>query len=97
MITILCTVVLSVIQRVALNTGVSPFSKGWALQCLESVLSYQHSQNIKRLIKSQTEAQMNAQNNIRQNLSRKTGIAWQIFSPPLNVSEFFADFCAYRG
>jgi hypothetical protein len=32
MITIFCTVVLSVIQRVALNTGVLPFSKGRALQ-----------------------------------------------------------------
>jgi hypothetical protein len=32
MITIFCTVVLSVIQGVALNTGVLPFSKGRALQ-----------------------------------------------------------------
>jgi hypothetical protein len=32
MITIFCTVVLSVIQRVSLNTGVLPFSKGRALQ-----------------------------------------------------------------
>jgi hypothetical protein len=31
MITIFCTVVLSVIQGVALNTGVLPFSKGRAL------------------------------------------------------------------
>jgi hypothetical protein len=32
MITIFCTVALSVIQGVALNTGVLPFSKGRALQ-----------------------------------------------------------------
>jgi hypothetical protein len=32
MITILCTVVLSVIQGVALNTGLLPFSKVRALQ-----------------------------------------------------------------
>jgi hypothetical protein len=32
MITIFCTMVLSVIQGVALNTGVLPFSKGRALQ-----------------------------------------------------------------
>jgi hypothetical protein len=32
MITIFCTVVLSVIQGVAHNTGVLPFSKGRALQ-----------------------------------------------------------------
>jgi hypothetical protein len=32
MITIFCTVVLLVIQGVALNTGVLPFSKGRALQ-----------------------------------------------------------------
>ena len=31
MITIFCTVVLSVIQGIALNTGVLPFSKGKAL------------------------------------------------------------------
>jgi hypothetical protein len=32
MITTFCTVVLSVIQGIALNTGVMPFSKGRALQ-----------------------------------------------------------------
>ena len=32
MITIFCTVVLSVIHGIALNTGVLPFSKGGALQ-----------------------------------------------------------------
>jgi hypothetical protein len=35
---------------------------------------------------------MNAQNNKRQNLSRKTTAAWLI--SPLNMSGIFADFCA---
>jgi hypothetical protein len=48
----------------------------------ESILSFQHSQNIKRLKKNQLEAQINAQNNERQNLSKKIASAWRIFSPP---------------
>jgi hypothetical protein len=42
------------------------------VRCTEIRLSCQHSKNIKRLKKNQFETQMNAQNNKRQNLSRKT-------------------------
>jgi hypothetical protein len=43
MITIICTVVLSVIQGIALNTGVLPFSKGRTLRCpLAQQIAYSH-------------------------------------------------------
>jgi hypothetical protein len=53
--------------------------------------------NIKRLKKNHLETQMNAQNNKRQNLSRKIVAAWQIFSRPLNMSGIFSDFFTYIG
>jgi hypothetical protein len=54
----------------------------FGVRCLESILSCQHLKNIKRLKKNHLETQMNAQNNKKQNLSRKTAAAWQIFLPP---------------
>jgi hypothetical protein len=42
------------------------------VRCPESVLSFQHSLNIKRLKKNHIETQTNAQNSKRQNLSIKT-------------------------
>ena len=45
MITIFCTVVLSVIQGIALNTGVLPFSKGRALQEFTHTSQTRHSYN----------------------------------------------------
>jgi hypothetical protein len=63
----------------------------------ESILSFQHSLNIKILKKNHLETQTNAQNNKRQNLSIKIAAAWRIFSPHLNMSGILADFCEYRG
>jgi hypothetical protein len=40
---------------------------------------------------------MNAQNNKRQNLSKKTTAAWLIFLPALNLLGIFSHFCTYRG
>jgi hypothetical protein len=40
---------------------------------------------------------MNAQNNKRQNLTRKTAATWRIVSPPFNMSGIFSDFYANRG
>jgi hypothetical protein len=57
--------------------------------CTESVVSCQHSLNIKRLKKNHLETQTNAQNNKRQNMSIKIAPAWQIFSLLLNRSQFF--------
>jgi hypothetical protein len=42
----------------------------------ESVLSFQHSLNIKRLKKNHLETQTNAQNKERQNLPIKTEVVW---------------------
>jgi hypothetical protein len=53
----------------------------FGIRCQESILTCQHSQNIKRLIKNQIEARKNAQNNKRWNLSRKITRAWRIFPP----------------
>jgi hypothetical protein len=50
-------------------------------RCPESVLSFQHSLNIKRLKKNHLETQTNAQNNKRQNLPIKTTAVWQKISP----------------
>jgi hypothetical protein len=47
----------------------------FCLRCPESILSCQHSQNIKKLKKNHFEAQMNAQNNKRQSLSSKIAAA----------------------
>jgi hypothetical protein len=52
-------------------------------------LALQTYQNIKILKNNQLEAQMNAQINKRQNLSRKIVAAWQKKLPPLNISGFF--------
>jgi hypothetical protein len=50
--------------------------------CPESILSFQHSLNIKILRNNHLETQTNAQNNKRQNLSIKTATAWRNFVPP---------------
>jgi hypothetical protein len=53
----------------------------------ESILIFQHSLNIKRLKKNHLETQINARNNKRQNLSRKTATAWGIFCPLKHVKK----------
>jgi hypothetical protein len=45
-------------------------------RCPESILSFQHSLNIKILKNNHLETQTNAQNNKRQNLSIKTAATW---------------------
>jgi hypothetical protein len=51
-------------------------------RCPESVLSFQHSLNIKRLKKNHPETQTNAQNNKRLNRPIKTVATWHFFCPP---------------
>jgi hypothetical protein len=51
-------------------------------RCPESVLSCQHSPNIKRLKKNHLKTQTNAQNNKRQNLPIKRAAAWRLFCHP---------------
>jgi hypothetical protein len=51
-------------------------------RCPESVLSLQHSPNIKRLKKNHLDTETNAQNSKTQNLPIKIAAAWRIFYPP---------------
>jgi hypothetical protein len=61
-------------------------------RCPESVLSCQHSRNIKILKKNHLETETNAQNKKRKNQSIKTAEVWRIFLPPLNRSRIFVIF-----
>jgi hypothetical protein len=64
----------------------------------ESVLSFQHSLNIRILKNNHLETQTNAQNNKRQNLSIKTAAVWRIFLPLLNrCHEYLLYFYTGRG
>jgi hypothetical protein len=50
--------------------------------CPESILSFQHSKNIKILKNNYLETQINARNNKRQNLPIKIAKVRQCFLPP---------------
>jgi hypothetical protein len=64
----------------------------FSTRCLESLLNFQHSLNIKRLKKNHLESQTNAQNNKRYNLPIKIAAVWQKVSPSLNRSRIFVIF-----
>ena len=58
-------------------------------KCPESILSCQHSQNIKRPKKNQVDTQKNGLNNKRQNLFRKTAAEKHNYFDHLNMLGIF--------